>query len=209
MLNEQLNTMAHKDFLFKEADFIEQYEAGNLINVYSNKWLKNNPEVCERFFETHKKGLHAESLGHFFILYLGGANIKLQEQLIKLIPSFKKILISDKHLPNFIFVNTITSQMLSIGLGRKNRLFIYDVLLGEFLNYDLSLCLKSIDIKNSIIREFCEFDYANIFLIISNSLNKLGEGYFYNEPKVVIENRGILKLFFPDLDTRVLNTKDF
>jgi len=201
--------MAHKDFLFKEADFTEQYEAGNLINVYSSKWLKNNPEVFEGFFKTQKKEFEGKISEHLFILFLDEFNIRLQDRLNKLIPSFKKILISEKHLPDFIFINTISYQILAIGLGRKNRLFIYDVLLENFIDCDVSLYSKSAAIKNSIINKFCKFDYANIFLIISNALDKLGEGYFYNEPKVVIENRSILKLFFPDLDTRILNTKDF
>jgi hypothetical protein len=198
-----------KKFLFKAVDFIDQYKLGNLINVYSNEWLKDNQGVFKQFFKTQKKEFEGEISEHLFILFLDESNIKLQERLNKLIPSFKKILISEKHLPDFIFINTISSQILAIGLGRKNRLFIYDVFLGKFIDCDISLYSKSDAIKNSIINKFCKFDYANIFLIISNALNKLGEGYFYNEPKVVIENRSILKLFFPKIDTRILNTRDF
>ncbi|MBM3206968.1 MAG: hypothetical protein FJZ43_05100 [Candidatus Staskawiczbacteria bacterium] len=201
--------MAKKDFVFDPKDFIEQYEIGNLINIYSINWLENNKEDFEFFFKTKIKKIQKKLSEHLFILHLDKLDLNLQDKLIRLTPKFKHILNNDKHLPDFIFFNIISSQILCIGLGRKNRIFIYDVMLEMFLDDDLSLCSQYKDIKNSIISKFCEFDLANIFLNISNSLSKLGKGYYYNEPKIVVDNRSIFKFLFPKMDVRTLNTRDF
>jgi len=112
---------------------------GTLVDLYSKDLFDKNQRGPAIFLEEFERMIEIENgenedygdekfpLGHLLVIctsLLSSEDINL---LSEIYPPLTKVLRNDIHLPDFLFLNLYTKQILSVGLGRKNRLFCIDV----------------------------------------------------------------------------------
>jgi len=183
-------------------NFIKKYKAsGYLIDPYSKEWLasldaRRNAdknfycEIDNDQYSEYEAEFGAEFWNHLLILSIDESNPELIKDLKAIYQPFKSIfeerdLLSgyDKHRPNFILINLNIRKILCIGLGRKNRLFDYD--LEEYLgnvpsSVNFSEFASSFTRKNSYYQNFVSNDHADIIFNMIQGLSDLGSGLFEN-----------------------------
>jgi hypothetical protein len=182
--------------------FIKKYKAsGYLIDPYSKEWLasldaRRNADhffYCEidaDQYSEYEAKFGSEFWNHLLILRIDESNPELIKDLKAIYQPFKSIFEErdslsgyDKHRPDFILINLNIRKILCIGLGRKNRLFDYD--LDEYLgdvpsSVNFSHFTSSSNPVNSYYKEFVSLDHSLIIVSLIQALRDLGSGLFEN-----------------------------
>jgi hypothetical protein len=122
-----------------------------------------------------------ELLNHLLIVCIAMCNEKEKEELVAVYPPLGSLLQTNKHEPDFMFINLDSKKILCIGLGRKNCFFAIDaasnksvrVFPSHYGNNDLSY-----------IEDFTKLDHGEFVEEFAISLSQLGEALadFENTP---------------------------
>jgi len=126
-------------------------KSGDLVDVYSDDFFNRQPtydedplapfakENMESVKETESDNYEkAKPKNHLLFIFVDQYKKDIHEELTTVYPPLKKIF-DIGHLPDFLLLNLYTKQMLCVGLGRKNRLFIIDAGAGTSINaFDLT-----------------------------------------------------------------------
>jgi hypothetical protein len=121
---------------------------GHLVDVYSKSFfdrlpsIKDDPqaffrkELYKDLFVDFEDNINSDQkpLGHLLLVYVDGLNSDLRKELIEVYEPLAKLIDAGKHNPDFLIINLFTQQVLCIGLGRKNRLFVIDAVTGANVN---------------------------------------------------------------------------
>ena len=181
-------------------NFIKKYIAsGYLVDPYSKEWLASLDArkkadknfYCEIYNDRYSENedlFGSEFWNHLLILRIDESNPELIKDLKAIYQPFKSIFEErdsmsghDKHRPDFILINLNIRKILCIGLGRKNRLFDYD--LDEYLgnvpsSVNFNEYASSFTRSNSYYQHFLSDDHAEIVLSLIQGLSDLGSGLF-------------------------------
>ena len=180
--------------------FIKKYKAsGHLIDPYSREWLaslevRRNADqnfYCEidiDQYSEYEAEFGTKFLGHLLILRIDELNPELIKDLKAIYQPFKYIFEdrnslsgNENHRPDFILINLHIKKILCIGLGRKNRLFAFD--LDEYINkapnsVDSTQLVRSSDFDNAYYKDFVSIDHAGLVISLVRGLSDLGVGLF-------------------------------
>lgn len=181
-------------------NFIKKYKAsGYLLDPYSKEWLTSIEarrnidtdfycDIDENQYSEYESKFGPEFLNHLLIVYVDESNSELIKDLQAIYQPFKYIFEErdsysgyEKHRPDFIFINLAIRKILCIGLGRKNRLFEYD--LDEYFNQtpnsvDSNQLIRVFKTDNPYYKEFTSLDHAGFVVSLIRALNDLGAGLF-------------------------------
>jgi hypothetical protein len=125
-------------------------KSGDLVDVYSDDFFNRQPTYEEDPSAPFLKGgmesieeiesdnfEKAKPKNHLLFIYVDQYKKDVQDELTIVYPPLKKIFDAG-HLPDFLLLNLYTKQMLCVGFGRKNRIFILDAKSGKGINaFDL------------------------------------------------------------------------
>jgi len=128
----------------------ELKRSGDLVDVYSEDFFERQPTYEEEPSAPFtKEGIewineqeddpdeHSKPKNHLIFIFIDEYKKDIHEKLKTIYPPLQKIF-GQGHLPDFLLLNLYTKQMLCVGLGRKNRLFIIDAKSGKAINaFDL------------------------------------------------------------------------
>jgi hypothetical protein len=126
-------------------------KSGDLVDVYSEEFFNRQPTYDEDPLAPFtKNGIDwinelecdseedAKPKNHLIFIFVDEYKKETHEKLKAIYPPLQKIF-EKGHLPDFLLLNLYTRQMLCVGLGRKNRLFIIDAEAGTSINaFDLN-----------------------------------------------------------------------
>ncbi len=157
--------------------FADLKAKGLLIDVYSQEWFDTQPDdpmadfsrsafsLLEEYDEDYKN--------HMLIVHVDPYKLDSINKLTAVLPSLKDQINSDKHLPDFLFINLKIGKILCVGLGRKNRIFCIDSEDNRGINLEL---LSAED--DLYIQKFVEFDHYDVVCDFLYALRDLGDAYF-------------------------------
>lgn len=169
--------------------FISKYASnGNLLDLYSDVWIKKSKGLDGMSISDFKNYDTKYGTGyrnHMLLIscdWYENPKSNFSGDLIKVFPKYKDQLRSySEHVyfdPSFVLINLATQQMLAVGLGRNNRLFLTDVA----TNSDVSMSLPN-DISaqslfgsgdKSYLSNFLKLDHAGLVYKFLASLNEMG-----------------------------------
>jgi len=164
-------------------EFIKKYKnTGHLINVYSEEWMNAHPELGPASSKYDDKKHDLRYRGHLLILFVDRYHDDLFQDLKNIYEPFKYALdFMDFFNPKFIFINLHIQKIFCIGLGRKGRLFTYD--LQEQAEYFQGMRKEPrhidslLGIEKMYDEEFLKFDFLNIVMTLLNAIEALGEAH--------------------------------
>jgi hypothetical protein len=180
--------------------FIKKYKAnGHLIDPYSKEWLSSLDtrrnadqdfycEIDHDQYSEYEAEFGAEFWNHLLILRIDQSNPELIKDLKAIYQPFKFILEDrnslsgyENHRPNFILINLHIRKILCIGLGRKNRLFGFD--LNEYCNnlpnsVNFSPFIAAPNFDDTYKKDFLSLDHAGLVVSLVQGLSELGAGLF-------------------------------
>jgi len=120
---------------------------GELVDVYSQSFFQRQPSIDEDPYAPFSSdGMdYVEDLendpdgdvfpkGHLLFIFLNDYKPEIRQALSSVYPPLENLLDNGKHNPDFLILNLYTQQMLCVGLGRKNRLFVIDAATQEPIN---------------------------------------------------------------------------
>ena len=118
----------------KSLALLEKLEKnGDLINIYSDNFLKrlqSNKDI-----KVIKKNANNPKIrNHLLFIFVNEYKKDIHEELKAIYPQLEKFF-CNQHLPDFILLNNNTKQMVCVGFGRKNQLFIIDSETDENINF--------------------------------------------------------------------------
>ena len=166
-------------------------QEGDLVDVYSHSFFERQPTRDEDSWAPFsREGMNeVEDLendpdsgtypkGHLLLIFLDDYKPEIHEELVSLYPPLGNVIRSDKHKPDFLILNLYTRQILCVGLGRKNRLFVIDAESNRLINaYGL---ISSSD-DSEYMDRFKEHDcYEAVYELIF-ALYRLGNAMFRND----------------------------
>jgi hypothetical protein len=119
-----------------------------LIDVYSKSFFdrqpsaKNDPhadftqEGFEILLDEYENNPNSDlkPLGHLLFLHIDDYQPDMRKSLVEIYKPLAKLIDCGRHNPDFFIINLFTKQILCIGLGRKNRLFLIDAATGQTVN---------------------------------------------------------------------------
>jgi hypothetical protein len=157
---------------------------GDLVDIYSEDFFGRQPTIAEDPDTPFLKGFLEEieylenapeeekkPKNHLIFIFLDDYKKGIKEEFIEIYPPLKKIL-SGWHAPDFLILNLYTQQMLCVGFGRKNGLFIIDAKTAKSINYFGSASNEDYD----YISKFTDHDVSeavNDFLTALHELSYL------------------------------------
>ena len=162
---------------------------GALVDVYSNEWLAANPDYCDFYPEDlHEYQLKSRGacVGHLLIISNSLNTDEIFQTLATAYPPFAKAFGPDvHHMPDLVFINLATKQILCAGLVRKNYFFGFavnddqvrlsdgdiDLIVRDWNTTELSA--QKIANKR-FMQEFCKYDYASVIPSLLESLYEFG-----------------------------------
>jgi hypothetical protein len=169
-------------------------QQGDLIDVYSKSFFDRQPsaeddpnapftkEGFERLVNecANDSDADCKPLGHLLMIHIDDYKNEIREELIDLYKPLGNLIDAGKHNPDFLIVNLFTQQILCVGLGRKNRLFVIDASTGESFNAPrLVSGMQSGDLTgdeaHDYITQFTQHDVYNCVSVLLQALDKLGE----------------------------------
>jgi hypothetical protein len=163
--------------------FIEKYKKlGYLVDIYSKEYIASKesddfPKTVEDLMQL-EKSFGSKHQGHLLTIYLGDENQELLKDMADLYEPFNICLNSEgryggwSHKPDFVFINLNTKEILCIGLGRKNRIFHFE--LHKYIS-----SLNSQDkIDLNVSDEFAQLDYWSIVKNTLKEVEILGSNFF-------------------------------
>jgi len=120
---------------------------GNLVDIYSSEFFSRQPTYDEDpeapFFKDgmdYIDELESEPdedkkpKNHLLFIFLDDSKQYLIEKLLNVYPTLRPYF-TNVHHPDFLILNLYTKQMLCVGFGRKNQLFIIDADSGNSIRY--------------------------------------------------------------------------
>jgi hypothetical protein len=156
--------------------FNKLQKTGDLVNVYSDIFFKRIKNLDKNFelpfsgkdIEVIKKNKNYDKIkNHLLFIFINEYKKDIHEELKIVYPHLQKFF-SNHHPPDFILLNNNTKQMLCVGFGRKNQLFIIDAETNEDKNFfDL---VGGIEDKK-YINQFIKDDIFNIVRFFLYTLN--------------------------------------
>jgi len=180
--------------------FIKKYKtSGYLVDPYSKEWLASlevrrkadqnfDSVIDDDRYKEYEKKFGQDFWNHLLIMRIDQSNLDLINDLRKIYKPFEYIFEErdslsgyEKHLPDFVIINLHVRKILCIGLGRKNRLFEYD--LDEYCNkvpnsVDSSQLIRTFKTDNPYYKDFISLDHAGFVVSLLRGLNNLGVGLF-------------------------------
>jgi hypothetical protein len=170
-------------------------KTGDLINVYSDIFFKRIKNLDKNFelpfngkdIEVIKNNKNYDKIkNHLLFIFINEYKKDINEELKIAYPHLQKFFIN-LHLPDFILLNNNTKQMLCVGLGRKNKLFIIDSKTNTSIKshgffpqrIDSSiLSIKEGDTDQKYINQFTEKDVLKVVKFFLKALDDLSLAMF-------------------------------
>lgn len=132
-------TQKAEELLSKLAD------QGDLVDVYSKSFFDRQPSFKDdQYAAFNREGFDylieeyennpendIKPLGHLLFVHVDDYKKDMRKSLVELYEPLASLIDSGKHNPDFLLINLYTKQVLCIGLGRKNRLFLIDAATGK------------------------------------------------------------------------------
>ena len=175
-------------------EFIKKYKkAGYIVDFYSDEHIKTLDEdygpITTDDLKIFDEKYGTAYRGHMLAIYLGDENHELLNELSSLYLPFQRLFQHTTtfggwtHKPDFLLVNLATTEVLCVGLGRKNRSFHFE--LHRHLkifspNEAVSKGSKNFDVNNSsdCSEKFFELDHHRIAKRVISEAQYLGTHYF-------------------------------
>jgi hypothetical protein len=121
---------------------------GNLVDVYSKSFFNRQPSAKEdpnatftkEGFEWLVNEYESDSdsdynpVGHLLLIHVDGCEEETRKELTNFYKPLGALIDAGKHDPDFLIINLFTQQILCVGLGRKNRLFVIDAATQKSVN---------------------------------------------------------------------------
>ncbi len=162
--------------------FNDLRKAGYLVDAYSHEFLKSQDNDWEggtqlEFVQAKDKALGTDCINHMLIIHLSdNCEIDTASKLAKIYPKMNWIADNTVHQPDFLFFNLATQKILCAGLGRKNRIFVYDAVDHKDMGGNSSV-MNDVDKEN--FKEFAKLDYAGFVDEFLETLEKLGDSNYF------------------------------
>ncbi len=154
--------------------FNELKKEGYLQDIYSKEWFEKQdpdggfpPESFNHITKDYKK-----SLSHLLILTIDEYNNNYLKKISKIFPFLKKHLDTHVHKPDFLLINLNINKILCLGLGRKNRVFLFDAETEKVIGQDV------FDPENKYMSRFIKFDIYEAIPDLLEAVNRLSHAYF-------------------------------
>ena len=123
-------------------------QKGDLVDVYSKSFFDRQPSIkddpnaafSKEGFEwlvneyENDPDTDYKPVGHLLFVYVDDCKEEIKKEIINVYKPLAKLIDAGKHNPDFLIINLFTQQVLCIGLGRKNRLFVIDAVSGANVN---------------------------------------------------------------------------
>jgi hypothetical protein len=155
-------------------DWINARQAeGRLVDVYSQEWFnKQDPDgpFPPSLLGKMETELGSDFLHHLLVVWLDGCRQDARNELVAIYPPLSKLIGTNGHEPDFLFINLRTQQILCVGLGRKNRMFGIDA--ATYDSIAMFGLLRNGDVN--YMPQFTELDHAKIIWHIVSSLFQVG-----------------------------------
>lgn len=171
-------------------EFIAKYASnGHLLDVYSDEWVKKKiglDGMSIADFKSYDAKFGTEYKGHMLLIdceWHESQESNFSKDLVNVFPKYKDQLRdyseSVYYDPSFILINLATQQMLAVGLGRNNRLFMTDVEtnVSVEMNSSNNLVAQSVfgNTDKEYLSNFLQLDHAGIVLKFLVAVNGMGE----------------------------------
>ena len=128
--------------------FEKLQQEGDLVDVYSKSFFDRQPsfkddpyapfsqEGYEYVLDEYENNVDSDQkpVGHLLLIHVDDYKKETRKELVDLYKPLGTLIDVGKHNPDFLIVNLFTNQVLCVGLGRKNRLFVIDVVSGANVN---------------------------------------------------------------------------
>jgi hypothetical protein len=165
-------------------------KAGDLVDVYSDDFFNRQPTYDEDPSAPFLKGgmesieeiesdnfEKAKPKNHLLFIFVDQYKKDIQDELTTVYPPLKKIF-DIGHLPDFLLLNLYTKQMLCVGFGRKNRIFILDAKSGNGIN---AFDLYGITDDSKYVEKFIKNDVYEATSDFLHALNNLSVAMFRHD----------------------------
>jgi hypothetical protein len=163
--------------------FKELRKNGLLVDAYSEKWLSEQDNPWENgtqleCVQKKNKELGTDSINHLLILYIKkNNNLNIQGKLASIYPKLSSLIDSSMHQPVFLFFNLAIQKVLCVGLGRNNRLFVFD---ADHRGNDFGGPSHVMsDDNKKLFDEFTKLDHCSFVAEFLDYLDKLGESNYF------------------------------
>ena len=158
----------------------------NIIDCYSSEWNSkklNAPlekwQIPASEMITPLKDLDdeygPEYHHHLYFLFIDPYDKEAHKNICDIFPELSDLILTDKHLPNFIIINTKVEKILCIGLGRKDRIFIIDAKTKKSIKFATANSTSSSG-DDDYVAEFTKLDHDNLVEDLINNLYLTGIG---------------------------------
>ena len=167
--------------------FIEKYkETGHIVDFYSDEFIGSfdqdcSPTITLDTLKYYDSEYGTSYRGHMLTIFIGDENNEMLEELSQLYLPFNQILNltsefgSWTHKPDFFIVNLITKEILCVGLGRKNRMFQFE--LHKYLKSQINPSRYG-QINTDCSDDFFAIDHNEIAKTTIRETESLGDSYF-------------------------------
>jgi hypothetical protein len=220
-------------------------DAGYIIDPYSKYWVQAHERVelindqcetviSEESFDDLEDEYGSDYQNHLLIVYVESHNEELITDLSNLDPSMRYIFEEKEgtmHWPNFLFMNHQLGKVFAVGIGRKYRLFGYDVeeyAAGEESSITSSELYQISGTNGEYLEKFKELDYWSLIPnivenleLFANSMDDWNDLFpdhdeeepYTDEMNECNENLDLsiaaLSVYFPQVDAGDLNSQDY
>jgi hypothetical protein len=162
--------------------FAELKKSGDLVDVYAEDFFERQPSYDQDpsapFTKEGIEGVNelesdsdedAKPKNHLIFIFIDEYKKDILIKLKTVYPPLQKFF-EKGHLPDFLLLNLYTKQMLCVGFGRKNRLFILDAKTGNSVN---AFDLVGIGDDSEYMDKFIENDVYEATSDLLRALNNL------------------------------------
>ena len=175
-----------------QIDRLKKLKLGeNLIDCYSAEWNSKKLKAPLEKWQipasemiTPLKDLDdeygTEYHHHLYFLFMDPYDKeahKNHKNICDVFPELSNLILTDKHLPNFIIINTKVEKILCIGLGRKDRTFIIDAKTKKSIEFTAENSRSSTG-DDDYFTEFTKFDHDHLVEDLINNLDLTGSVFF-------------------------------
>jgi hypothetical protein len=171
-------------------NFLERLKRdGDLIDVYSENFFGKQPNISDDPYAPFSKEtleeieyLEGEAeedkkpKNHLLFMFINEYKEDVLNEIQKIFPPLRKFFAA-WHKPDFLLINLYTQQILCVGFGRKNKLFIIDAHTEKIINFFGS---RSYEVNEYILR-FTEHDINEAINDFLSALNDLSFLMFEND----------------------------
>jgi len=166
-------------------------DEGDLVDVYSEDFFSRQPSFKEdpdalfnidgmdyiNALETHPES-ECRPKGHLLFIFLDNYKREIRRRIVSVYPPLDALIDNGKHNPDFLLLNLHTKQILCVGLGRKNGLFVFDAASGEPVD---ALGLPDCDDQRKYMEDFTEHDPYDATESLIRALHDLGVAMFQDD----------------------------